>query len=82
MTKLVVSLVMLVIIAALLIRFQVLIVPILLAFVLAYLFYPIATLFDRIPRISWRMGVSMLYRSLIVVLVPFSRSAGTASFPR
>lgn len=68
MTKLVVSLVVLVIIAALLIRFQTLIVPILLAFVLAYLFYPIATLFDRIPRISWRMGVSMLYLSLIVVI--------------
>ena len=68
MTKLVVSLVLLVIIAALLIRFQTLIVPILLAFVLAYLFYPIAKMLDRIPKISWRMGVSILYLSIIVVL--------------
>ena len=68
MTKLVVSLVLLVIIAAFLIRFQALIVPILLAFVLAYLFYPIATLIDRIPKISWRMAVSLLYLLLIVVL--------------
>jgi predicted PurR-regulated permease PerM len=43
-------------------------VPILLAFVLAYLFYPIATLIDRVPKISWRMAVSLLYLLLIVVL--------------
>lgn len=67
-TKLVVSLVMLVILAAFLIRFQTLIVPIALAFVLAYLFYPLATLIDRIPKISWRMGVSLLYLSLIAVI--------------
>lgn len=76
MTKLVVSLTMLVIIAAFLIRFQTLIVPILLAFVLAYLFYPIATLIDRIPRISWRMGVSLLYLTLIVVLVSLVTLSG------
>ena len=76
MTKLVVSLVMLVIIAALLIRFQALVVPILLAFVLAYLFYPIATLIDHIPRISWRMGVSLLYLFLIAVMVSLITLSG------
>ena len=69
MTKLVVSLVMLVIIAALLIRFQTLIVPLLLAFVLAYLFYPIASQLDRVPRISWRMAVTLMYVLLIVLIV-------------
>jgi len=76
MTKLVVSLVLLVILAAFLIRFQTLIVPILLAFVLAYLFYPLATLFDRIPRISWRMGVSLLYLILIIVLISLITLSG------
>ena len=55
MTKLVVSLALLVIVAAFLVRFQGIIVPLILAFLLAYLFYPIATLLDRIPRLSWRM---------------------------
>ena len=76
MTKLVVALTMLVIIAAFLVRFQTLIVPILLAFVLAYLFYPFATLIDRIPNISWRMGVSLLYLSLIVILVSLVTLSG------
>ena len=68
MTKLVISLTLLVIVAALLVRFQALIVPLMLAFVLAYLFYPIATLLDRIPRISWRMAVSLMYLLLIAMI--------------
>ena len=76
MTKLVVALVMLAIITALLIRFQVLIVPILLAFVLSYLFYPVVTLIDRIPKISWRMAVSLLYLFLIVVLLSLVTLSG------
>ena len=76
MTKLVVSLTLLVILAALLIRFKTLIVPLLLAFVLSYLFYPIAMLLDRIPRISWRMGVSLFYLFLLVLLISLVTLSG------
>ncbi len=69
MTKLVVALTMIVIIAALLIRFQAIIVPLAMAFILAYLFQPVAALLDRIPRFSWRMSVAVTYLALILILV-------------
>jgi predicted PurR-regulated permease PerM len=81
-TKLVVSLAMLVIIAALLIRFQALIVPILLAFLLAYLFYPIATLIDRAPRISWRVAVSLFYLLLIALIASALTLSGVGLIPQ
>ena len=68
-TKLVVTLIMVVMIAALLIRFKMLIVPLAIAFILAYLFQPLASLLDRIPRFSWRMSVGITYLSLILILV-------------
>jgi len=68
MTKLVITLIVVVVIAALLIRFQALIVPLAIAFILAYLFQPIAALIDRIPRLSWRMAVGVTYLFIIVIL--------------
>lgn len=68
MTKLVVTLIAVVIAAALLIRFQTLIVPLAIAFILAYLFHPLAALIDRIPHFSWRMAVGITYLLLIVIL--------------
>ncbi len=82
MTKLVISLALLVIVAALLVRFQALIVPLLLAFVLAYLFYPVATLFDRIPKISWRMGVTLMYLLLIAVIAGLVTLSGFGLVPQ
>ena len=76
MTKLVITLTLLVIIAALLVRFQALVVPLMLAFVFAYLFYPIATLLDRIPRISWRLAVSLMYILLIVIIASLITLSG------
>ena len=68
MTKLVATLIIVVIIAALLIRFKQLIVPLAIAFILAYLFQPVAALLDRIPRLSWRMAVGLTYLMLILIL--------------
>jgi len=82
MTKLVVSLLLLVILAALLIRFQALIVPILLSFVLAYLLYPLATLFDHIPKVSWRMGVSLVYILLIALIASLVTLGGYGLIPQ
>ena len=82
MTKLVISLASLVIIAALLVRFQALIVPLMLAFVFAYLFYPIATLLDRIPRLSWRMAVSLMYILLIIIIASLITLSGFGLVPQ
>jgi len=82
MTKLVISLTLLVIVAALLVRFQAIIAPLMLAFVLAYLFYPIATLIDRIPRLSWRMSVSLMYLILIIIIVSLLTLGGYGLIPQ
>ena len=82
MTKLIVSLVLLVIIAALLIHFNALIVPLLLAFVLAYLFYPIASLINRMPRVSWRIAVSLFYLLLIALIISALTLSGVGLIPQ
>jgi predicted PurR-regulated permease PerM len=82
MTKLVVSLTLLVIIAALLVRFQSLVVPVMLAFVLAYLFYPIAKLINRIPRLSWRVSVSIMYILLLAIIASLLTLSGFGLVPQ
>ena len=82
MTKLVITLTLLVIIADLLVRFQALVIPLMLAFVLAYLFYPVATLLDRVPRISWRMAVSLMYILLIAIIPSFITLGGYGLIPQ
>lgn len=68
MTKLVVALIVIVVISALLIRFQALIVPLAIAFIIAYLFQPFAAQVDRVPRLSWRMAVGVTYLLIIMIL--------------
>jgi len=68
LTKLVVTLVAITIIAALLIRFKTLIVPLAIAFILAYLFQPFASLIDRVSHLSWRMSVGVTYLLLILII--------------
>ena len=82
MTKLVISLTVLVIIAALLVHFQALVVPLFLAFILAYLFYPIATLIDRIPYLSWRMAVSLMYILIIIIIGALITLSGYGLVPQ
>jgi predicted PurR-regulated permease PerM len=67
-TKLVVALTFMAIIAGLLIRFHTIIVPLLMAFVLSYLFHPVAGFINRYLPISWRLAVSLLYLILIILL--------------
>ena len=58
MTKLVIALTLIVIVAALLIRFQAIIAPLLMAFILAYLFYPLASLLNRKVHLTWKAAVA------------------------
>jgi predicted PurR-regulated permease PerM len=82
MTKLVVSLTLLAIVGAFLVHFKGIIVPLLLAFVLAYLFYPVATLIDRIPHLSWRMAVTLLYIFLIIIIGALLTLSGFSLVPQ
>jgi predicted PurR-regulated permease PerM len=82
MTKLVVSLALLAIVGAFLVHFKGIIIPLLLAFVLAYLFYPVATLIDRIPYLSWRMAVTLLYLFLIIIIAALLTLSGFSLVPQ
>ena len=75
-TKLIVTLIIVVGVTALLIRFKMLIVPLAIAFILAYLFQPIASLLDKIPRLSWRMSVGITYLLLILIILSLFTLSG------
>jgi len=68
-TKLVVALTGVVIIGALLVRFHTLIGPLLMAIILAYLIYPLASLLDKRTPLSWRGSVSIIFLILLLILL-------------
>ena len=68
-TKLVVALTIVVIVGALLVKFQFIITPLVMAFLLSYLFHPIADLLQRKLRFSWNASVSVIFVVIILLLL-------------
>jgi predicted PurR-regulated permease PerM len=68
-TKLVVALTIVAIAAGLFIQFHVIIGPLLMAFVLAYLLHPVADGLQRFIHISWQLTVGLIYLLLLVFLL-------------
>lgn len=68
-TKLVVALTVVVIVGALLVKFQFIIGPLMIALVFAYLFHPIADFFQRKLHFSWGLSVGIIYIFIIVLLL-------------
>jgi predicted PurR-regulated permease PerM len=68
-TKLVVALTIVAITAALLVKFQFIISPLLIALMLAYLFHPIASLMQRKLHFSWGLAVGVIYLAIILILL-------------
>ena len=68
-TKLVVALTIVVIIGALLVKFQFILSPLLIALVFAYLFHPVADFFQRKLHFSWGAAVGVIYIFIIILLV-------------
>ncbi len=69
MTKLVIALTFVAILAGVLIRFQSILAPLLMAFILAYLFYPLASALNRKLHFSWRVAVGSIYILLVLILL-------------
>ena len=67
--KLVVALTIIVIVGALLVKFQFIITPLLIALVLAYLLHPIASFFQRKLRFSWNASAAVIYLVIILLLL-------------
>ena len=68
-TKLVIALTIIVIAGALLVKFQFIISPLLIAFVLAYLFHPIASFYHRKLHFSWNASVAVIYIFILLLLL-------------
>ncbi len=68
-TRLVVGITMVAIAAFLAVRFQSLIAPLLLAFILAYLFYPLARGLTSKIRIPWNLSVAIVYLLFVLVFL-------------
>jgi predicted PurR-regulated permease PerM len=77
-TKLVVGLTFVAIIAALLVRFQTLMGPLILAFMLTYLLHPLVESLNKATRLSWRMSVNLVYIVLVIILVSLFTATGFA----
>jgi predicted PurR-regulated permease PerM len=77
-TKMVVGLTIVAIIAALFIRFNVLISPLILAFMLSYLLIPVVKFFVRVSKFSWRVVVSLIYLLLIIAIIILVTITGVA----
>ena len=68
-TKLVVALTIIVVVGALLVNFQFIITPLMIALTLAYLFHPLADFFQRKFRFSWSASVAVIYFIIILLLI-------------
>ena len=78
--KLIVSLTIIASVAWLLLKVQNLLGPLLIAFTLIYLFYPLASLLHRYLRLPWRLAVTVIYLLVVIILVGLLTLGGLALF--
>ena len=77
-TKLVIGLTFVAVGVGLMVRFQSLVGPLILSFVLSYLLHPVATFVSSRTGLSWRMAVNIIFLVLIVVIVSSFTASGVA----
>jgi predicted PurR-regulated permease PerM len=77
-TKLVIGLTFVGIMAALLIRFQSLLGPLLLTFILTYLLHPLASWLSSKTRLSWRVSVNLIYVVFVILMLGIFTLIGLA----
>jgi predicted PurR-regulated permease PerM len=68
-TKLVIGLVLAAVVFFMLIRFQTILGPVLLSFIISYLIYPVANFLHKKLKIGWRATVSIIYVIIALVLL-------------
>lgn len=68
-TKLIAGLTLIAIVGLLVIRFRGLIVPVLMAFIVAYVLLPLASLISRKTPLTWAMAVNIIYLVFVLTLL-------------
>lgn len=79
-TKLVVALALVAIVAGILIRFNTILGPLMISFMLAYLINPAANFLKNKLRFSWNIAVGVIYLFLIIILLGLLTLGGLAIF--
>lgn len=77
-TKLVIGLILAGIGFFFLIRFQNILGPLIMSFILAYIFYPVAELFRKATHLRWRASVTILYVLVALILIGLLTWGGLA----
>jgi predicted PurR-regulated permease PerM len=77
-TKLIIGLTIVAMMAALFVYFRTIIGPLLLAFILAYLFQPVAARLNSSLHLPWRTSVNLIYILSLILLVGLVTIAGLA----
>ncbi len=75
-TKTVVGLTLVAILAGMLIKFQGILPPLLMAFILVYLLYPVASFLTHKLRFKWSLSVNLIYLLLILLILGLLTIAG------
>ncbi len=78
LTKFLVALVLFVLLGAVLVRFQEMIAPLVLAVILAYLLKPVVAAITARTRLSWSAAAALVYVGLLVIIVTLLTVAGIA----
>lgn len=68
-TKAIVAIAILAILAAVISRFSNILGPLLIAFFLAYLFYPVVEFLNKKARIAWKLGAGILYLLILAAVI-------------
>lgn len=76
--KLVVALTAVAVFAFMVVRFQVIIGPLMMAFMVAYLLYPVADFFRKKLKFSWRLSVNLIYLVILIVIIALLTWGGFA----
>jgi len=79
-TKLVVALTLVAVAAGLIIRFQSLLAPLLLAFILTYLLHPLVSALARGTRLSWGLSTALIFLLLVAALLSLLTLGGVGLF--
>ena len=80
MTKLVVALTFITIAAGLVVRFQSYLGPLLMTFILAYLFYSPSKSLTKYLKLPWRLSVTLIYLLVVIVFLGLLTLGGLALF--
>lgn len=78
LTKFLVALVLVVLAGAVLVRFQEMIAPLVLAVILAYLLKPVVAAITERTRLSWSVAAALVYLVLLVIIITLLTVAGIA----